>query len=56
VSIDEAKAYLGDRWSLHPNYRPERHPQHNRYEPVNIRLTFSHLKHGNEPRVLRRVA
>ena len=47
MTIDECKAYLANSWVLHPDYRPERSPQHSVYEPVNIRLTFAHIKHGN---------
>jgi len=46
MTIDEAKAYLGAQYVLHPDYRLEANPQHNLYEPVNIRLTFAHLKHS----------
>jgi len=46
VTIDECKAYLAHSWVLHPDYRPERHPQHSSFEPVNIRLTFAHIKHS----------
>ena len=45
MTIIEAKAYLAHSWVLHPDYRPENSPQHNLYEPVNVRLTFSHWKH-----------
>ena len=45
MNIDQAKAYLAHSWVLHPDYRPERAPQHNLYEPVNVRLTFAHWKH-----------
>ncbi len=45
MTITEAKAYLANSWVLHPDYRAERAPQHNLYEPVNIRLTFAHIKH-----------
>ncbi len=45
VNITEAKAYLAHSWVLHPDYRPERHPQHSPFEPVNIMLTIAHWKH-----------
>jgi len=46
MTLSEAKAYLGDRYVLSPNYRPESNPQHSLYEAVNIRLTFAHVRHG----------
>jgi hypothetical protein len=46
MNILEAKAYLGDKYVLSKNYRPEQNPNHNLYEPVNVRLTFAHLRHG----------
>jgi len=46
MTITEAKAYLAHSWVLHPDYRAERHPQHSPFEPVNIRLTFAHIKHS----------
>jgi hypothetical protein len=45
MTLDQAKAYLGAQYVLHADYRPEHCPQHNVYEPVNIRLTFAHWKH-----------
>ncbi len=45
MTIDECKAYLAHSWVLHPDYRPERHPQHSPVEPVNIMLTIAHWKH-----------
>ena len=45
MNLSEAKAYLGDRHVLSPNYRPEDNPQHSLYEPVNVRLTFAHVRH-----------
>jgi len=50
MNLSEAKAYLANSWVLHPDYRLDANPQHNLYEPVNIRLTFAHLKHGGEKR------
>jgi len=46
MTITEAKAYLANSWVLHPDYRPENCPQHSCYEPVNVRLTFAHIKHA----------
>lgn len=45
MTLDEAKSFLGDRYVLSPNYRIEDCPQHSLYEPVNVRLTFAHVKH-----------
>ncbi len=45
MTIDECKAYLAHSWVLHPDYRAETCPQHSVYEPVNVRLTFAHIKH-----------
>jgi hypothetical protein len=46
MTLIEAKQYLGDKYVLSPNYRPETSPQHNLYEPVNVRLTFAHIRHS----------
>jgi hypothetical protein len=46
LTLDEAKAYLGDKYVLSPNYKPAENPQHNVYEHVNIALTISHVRHG----------
>jgi hypothetical protein len=45
MTITEAKAFLGDRYVLSPNYRLEDNPQHSLHEPVNVRLTFAHVKY-----------
>ncbi len=45
MNLSEAKAYLGDRYVLSPNYRPQDNPQHSLYEAVNVRLTFAHVRH-----------
>jgi hypothetical protein len=47
MTLDEAKQYLGNRYVLNPNYRHEDNPQHSLYEPVNIRLTFAHIRHSD---------
>ncbi len=48
MTLDEAKEYLGARYVFHPDYSSAANPQHNPYEPVNIRLTFAHIKHGRQ--------
>jgi hypothetical protein len=48
LNIDEAKSFLGDRWCLSPNYRLEECPWHSLYEPVNIALTFQHVRRRDE--------
>lgn len=45
MTLIEAKAYLGAQYVLHRDYRPESHPQHSPYEPVNVQLTFAHVRH-----------
>ncbi len=50
MTLDEAKAYLGDRYVFSPKYRLENNPQHSLYESVNIQLTFAHLKHTRSER------
>jgi hypothetical protein len=55
LSIDEAKSFLGDRWCLSPNYRLEETPWHSLYEPVNVALTFAHVRRRDGQEQLERV-
>jgi hypothetical protein len=48
LNIEEAKSFLGDRWCLSPNYRLEETPWHSLYEPVNVALTFQHVRRRDE--------
>jgi hypothetical protein len=45
MTLEEAKQYLGDSYVLSPSYRLEDSPQHSLYEPVNVALTFAHVRH-----------
>jgi hypothetical protein len=38
MNLEEAKAYLGEKWVGHKNYQAQ--PQHNLYEPVDVRRTM----------------
>lgn len=38
MTLTEAKAFLGDRWLLHPHYKPQ--PQHSPHRAVNVAETF----------------
>jgi len=48
VTLQEAKQYLGDSYVLSPSYRVEETPWHSLYEPVNIALTFAHVRRRDE--------
>jgi hypothetical protein len=48
MTLTEAKQYLGDSYVLSPNYRLEESPWHNLYEPVNVALTFQHVRRRDE--------
>jgi hypothetical protein len=48
MTLEQAKQFLGDSYVLSPNYRLEECPWHSLYEPVNIALTFAHVRRRDE--------
>jgi hypothetical protein len=44
MSLEQAKAYLGERYVLHPRYRREDHPHHSSYALVDVRATFARVR------------
>jgi hypothetical protein len=48
MTLEEAKQYLGDSYVLSPSYRLDSNPWHSPYEPVNIALTFAHVRRRDE--------
>jgi hypothetical protein len=49
MTLTEAKADLGDRYVLSPNYRAAEHPHHSAYARVDLRATFERVRERMRP-------
>jgi hypothetical protein len=47
--IEQAKAWLADRYVLHADYRPEDHRHHSCYALVDLRATFARVRARMRP-------
>jgi len=49
MTLSDAKEYMGDRYVLHADYRPEEHKHHSAYAHVDLRATFARVRARMRP-------